>query len=96
MYAVVRQYSSSGARELFDRLEEHKAEVETLMRSTVGFVSYLLFRTDAGGTSVTVCQDKSGTEQSVQIARDWVQENTSDLNVSPPEVSEGSIIIHAS
>lgn len=95
MHAVIRQYSGSAAKELFNRLEEKKSEVEEAIRSVAGFVSYSLIRTDEGGISVTVCQDKSGAEQSVQIARDWVKDNASDLNTSPPVVSEGSVIIHA-
>lgn len=96
MHTVVRQYSGSGAKELFDRLEEHKDEVERIIRSTTGFVSYSLVRTAEGGISVTVCQDRAGTDQSLQIARDWVLENASDVNASPPTVLEGPNIIQAS
>jgi len=37
MDAVVRTYSGKGAKELFDVLEKHKKDVETLMRSVTGF-----------------------------------------------------------
>jgi hypothetical protein len=94
MHTVVRNYSGSGARELFDLIEERKAEVEQLMRGTAGFVAYTLVRTDDGGVSVTVCQDKSGTDQSLQIARDWIKDNASHLSPNPPAVSEGSVILH--
>lgn len=96
MHAVVRSYSGSGAKELFDLLEERKADVESIIRSVTGFVTYSLIRTDDGGISVTVCQDKAGTDDSVNVARDWIQKNASDLNVSSPSVSEGSITLHLS
>jgi len=96
MYAVVRNYSGSGAAELFDLLEERKAEVETIIRSVAGLVTYSLIRTDDGGVTVTVCQDKAGADESMQIARDWIQKNASDLSVSPPSVSEGSVKVHVS
>jgi hypothetical protein len=96
MHAVVRSYSGSGAKALFDLLEERKAEVENIIRSVTGFVGYSLIRTDDGGISVTVCQDKAGADESLQVARDWIQENASDLSASPPSVSEGSIILHLS
>ena len=96
MYAVVRNYSGSGVKELFDRLEENKESVENLIRSIAGFVSYSLVRADDGGFSVTVCEDKSGTDESIQVTWDWVQKNASDLNVNPPSVTEGSVIIQQS
>ncbi|GMQ74831.1 MAG: hypothetical protein BMS9Abin01_0071 [Gammaproteobacteria bacterium] len=94
MHAVVRTYSGSGAKELFDMLEERKGEVESIIRSVTGFVGYTLIRTDNGGVTVTVCQDKAGTDESLRVARDWIQENASDLDTSPPAVSEGSVPIH--
>lgn len=98
MHAVVRTYTGSGARELFDLLEERKADVETAIRAVKGFVSYSLIRTDDGGLAVTVCQDKAGTEDSVRAARDWIQENGSGLATSPPSpsVSEGPVILNLS
>ena len=96
MHAVVRSYSGSGAKELFDLLEQRLAEVESLIRAVQGFVAYSLIRTDYGGVSVTVCQDKAGTDESLQAARDWIQQNASDLNTSPPAVWEGSVLLHLS
>jgi len=96
MHAVVRNYSGSGAKELFDMLEERKGEVESIIRSVTGFVGYTLIRTDNGGVTVTVCQNKAGTDESLQVARDWIQKNASDLDTSPPAVSEGSVVLQMS
>ncbi len=96
MHAVVRSYSGSGAKELFDLIEQRKSEVEKIIRSVTGFVAYSLIRTDDGGVTVTVCQDKAGTDKSIQVARDWIRENASDLSTSPPAISEGSVILHLS
>ncbi len=94
MYAVVRTYSGSGAKELFDLLEQRKAEVEDIIRSVPGFQAYTLLRTDDGGVTVTVCQDKAGTDQSLQVARDWIQQNAANLGTNPPAVSEGQVVLH--
>ena len=94
MYAVVRTYSGQGANSLFNLLEQRKAEVESIIRAVSGFQSYTLIRTDDGGVTVTVCQDKAGTDESLQVARDWIQQNAEDLGVSPPSVSEGSVVLH--
>jgi len=91
----MRTYSGKGAKELLDLLEKRKADVEKVMRSAKGFVSYSLLRTGDGGVSITVCQDKAGTEDSVQKAAGWIKENASSVGVSPPKVSEGPVILHA-
>lgn len=93
MHAVIRGYSGAGSKELFDLLEANKTGVEELIRAVPGFVSYSLIRTADGGVSVTVCQDKSGADESVRVARDWVQKNASALRTNPPSISEGSIIL---
>ncbi len=93
MHAVIRTYSGQGAKELFDLLEKRKSEVESLIRSVKGFVSYSLIRTDDGGVSITVCQDKAGTDDSIQKAKDWMGKNASDIGASAPKVSEGPVIL---
>ena len=94
MHAVARSYAGSDAGALFDLIEERRAEVEDLLRSVSGFVSYAAFRTDNGGVTVTVCQDNAGTDESSEVARNWVAENAADLSVEPPAISEGSVIVH--
>ena len=96
MHAVIRTYSGPAAKKLFDVLEARKKEVEALIRPVKGFVSYALIRTADGGASVTVCQDKAGTDESLRVAADWIRQNASNIGASPPTVSEGSIILHLS
>ena len=94
MQTVIRRFSGKGAKELFDLLEKRTADVEELMRSVKGFVSYTLARSGDGGFSVTVCQDKTGTDESVQKAKDWIAKNAGNTGVGAPEISEGSVLIH--
>jgi len=93
MHAVTRTYTGPGAKQLFDILDQRKTDVEAELRKVKGFVGYLLMRTNDGGVSVTVCQDKAGTDESVNRARDWVQKNASQANAAPPTISEGSVIL---
>ena len=97
MDVVVRTYTGKGSKELFSLLEQRSAEVEKLMRSVKGFESYTLARSSngEGGLSMTVCQDKAGTEESVRVAKDWIAKNAGNIGVDAPKVSQGSIIIHA-
>jgi hypothetical protein len=96
MHAVVRTYSGSGAKELFDVLEQRKEEVEKIIRSVPGFNAYTLIGTDDGGVTVTVCNDKVGTDESLRLAREWIQENATDTGAGAPAVSEGSVILQLS
>ena len=93
MYAVVRNYSGAGAKKLVDLLEKHKADVEALIRTVPGLMSYTLLRSGDGGVSVTVCKDKAGADESLKVARDWIQKNASNTGARPPAVMEGSVII---
>jgi restriction endonuclease Mrr len=94
MQTVVRRYSGKGAKELFDVLEKHTADIEKLMRPVKGFVGYTLARSGDGGFSVTVCHDKAGVDESVQKAKDWIAKNAASTGASAPEVTEGSVILH--
>jgi hypothetical protein len=96
MYAVTRSYSGPGATDLFDRIIKSSDEVEGLLRAVKGFVSYTLFRTADGGVTITVCQDQDGTDESMQVARDWVAANASDTGVGAPAVAEGTVEMHLS
>jgi hypothetical protein len=95
MQAVVRTYAGKGAKELFDVLGKHTADVETLLRSVRGFVSYTLARSGDGGFSVTVCQDKAGIDESVEKASGWIAKNAASTGATAPNVSQGSVIVHA-
>jgi hypothetical protein len=93
MYAVIRTYLGAGAKQLFDLLEERNADVEAALRKVPGLVSYTLLNTGDGGMSVTVCTDRLGTDESLKVARDWIQKNASNIQAKPPVVTEGPVIV---
>jgi hypothetical protein len=97
MDVVVRTYTGKGSKELLSLLEKHKTDVEKAMRSVKGFESYTLARSTEGegGLSMTVCQDKAGTEESGRVAKEWIAKNAATISMDAPKVSAGSIIIHA-
>jgi hypothetical protein len=94
MHSIVRSFSGKGSKELFDLLEKNKADVEKTLRSVKGLVGYTLVRTADGGFSVTVCNDKAGTDESLQKAKDWIAKNAAGTGVVAPKVSEGSVVLH--
>lgn len=94
MHVVTRTYTGRGAKELFDLLEKHKGDAEKLIRSIDGFVSYSLVRTADGGFSVSVFQDKSGADESIRQAKDWISKNAGSTGAAAPVVLEGRAILH--
>ncbi len=43
---------------------------------------------------MTVCNDKAGTDESLQKARDWIAKNAASTGVAAPKVSEGSVVLY--
>jgi hypothetical protein len=54
-------------------------------------MSYSLVRTADGGFSVSIYQDKAGTDESVRIAREWIAKNAGNLGTAAPTVSGGTV-----
>jgi hypothetical protein len=92
MYAVVRTYSGQGASELFDLLGQREEDVKTLISGVSGFVNYVAVRSGEGGVTVTVCEDKAGTDESSRRAAEWVKDNLS-ATADPPTITEGDTVL---
>jgi hypothetical protein len=92
MYAVVRTYSGQGAPELLDLLGRREEDVKALISGVPGFVNYAAVRSGDGGVTVTVCEDKAGTDESSRRAAEWVKENVS-ASADPPTIIEGDTLL---
>ena len=75
-------------------MEQHETEVQNLMRSVEGLVSYTVARDRRGGFSVTVCRDKRGIQQSLKIARDFLAQHAPEMSLAAMHISEGKVITH--
>ena len=92
MHVVVRSYSGQGASELFDLLGEREEDVKELISGVPGFVKYAAFRSGAGGMTVTICENKAGTDESSKRAAGWVKDNVTGT-IEPPTITEGSTVL---
>lgn len=92
MYTVVRRYS--GASALIDAMARKEVSVREVISTVPGFVAYYAARTGDSLTTITVCADRAGTEESTRRAAAWVRENVQGVTVQPPEVSGGDVFIH--
>ena len=55
-YVVIRHYQDASA--LIDGLEQRRDDIERLIRGIPGFVGYNLVRSEGGGFSVSVFDDR--------------------------------------
>ena len=94
MQVAIRKYSGEGTKDLFDALGKRAAELQPLMRSVRGLVSYSLARSEDGGFSVTICQDQAGIDESAQKAKDWIATNVGTTGAAAPEISVGDVLVH--
>jgi hypothetical protein len=92
MYAVVRRYK--GGSRIIDEVIRKRSDVERLIRGVPGFVGYYVIKTEDGGATITICEDRAGTQESVRVAADWVRQNVPEAAGSPPEVTEGEVPLH--
>jgi hypothetical protein len=81
-----------GAKALGDTMAAKSGDVEELLRGVPGFIAYYAIRSGDTVTSVTVCQDKAGTDESTKRAAAWVKENVKG-SIAPPSINEGDTFI---
>jgi heme-degrading monooxygenase HmoA len=92
MHATFRYYS--GAPGLVDGLVRQADEVSEALREIEGFRAYDLVRTGAdGAVSVMVYDSVEQTEQSDQVAREWIARELPDLTVGAPNFASGEVAI---
>ena len=92
MYASIRRYAGADPR-LWDQIQQQRASLEAAFRQIPGFRSWYLVRTDGGLTTVTLCEDQAGAEESVRVAAGWIQEHMPDLISGQPAVANGEVAL---
>lgn len=91
MYATIRFYQGDTA--LAGHLVDHQDSVRTLISGVTGFRSYHLVSGDAGTTSITICDDQAGADESNRLAAGWLKENAPSSAITPPQVTAGDVVI---
>jgi hypothetical protein len=94
MFAVIRTYGVTDIDEFSEVLKEGFLPI---VESVPGFVAYYII--DAGdglATSITVCEDKTGVDESTSREAAWVEENALDFIESGPAVVTGCVTAETS
>ena len=95
MHAVIRTYTA--ARNVVEEARPMLPDLEQTMRQTPGFVAYYFVETDDGIATITITEDEAGTQESMDRAATWVQQNLpqSGGSMSAPDVTTGRTLISA-
>ena len=89
MYTVIRNYT--GAPGFADELKKSSKSIETEISSVPGFIAYYLLKTGDGATSVTVCEERKGCDESTTRAANWINKNLPNMKIKPPQVIAGDV-----
>jgi quinol monooxygenase YgiN len=95
MHAVIRKYTAGP--EVAEEMRSKVSHLEQTMRQTPGFVAYYFLETDDGIATITITEDETGTQESMDRAATWVQQNLSQSggSMSAPDVTTGRALISA-
>jgi hypothetical protein len=92
MYASVRHYRGM-VPSAVDQIGQRRREFEPLLRGVPGFRAWYMIGTDDGMITVTLCDDRTGAEESVRVAGNYISQNIPDLIPNPPEVANGEVAV---
>lgn len=89
MYSVMRYYQ--GQTELAAELKKHGKEVEKAIASVPGFMAYYLLHNSEGVTTITICDNRKGCDESTKVAADWLKKNLPNLRLPAPRIVTGEV-----
>ena len=94
MFAVIRHYhyKPEDGEEIDKIIQEGFVP---LLKKARGFVRYYWLDTGGGeGASLSLFKDKTGADESIQLAAEFVKSHMSRLLTQKPEVIEGPLKAH--
>ena len=91
MFASIRKYNEAPA--FADDLVKRQEEIKSILRPIRGFHAYYLIKTNDGVTSMTVCDDRAGAEESNHVASTWLKDKLPTFATRPPEITTGEVWI---
>jgi hypothetical protein len=89
MFAAIRTYGVTDIDELSELVNDGFLPI---VESVPGFVAYYVV--DAGdgmASSITICEDKTGVDESTSRAAEWVEEHALEFIGSGPAVVTGAV-----
>jgi hypothetical protein len=94
MFASIRKYNS--APTLADEFGKKQDEIKNVLAPIAGFHAYYLIKTGDGAVSMTVCENRSGAEESNRVEATWLKDKLPTFATRPPEIWTGELRIEMS
>jgi len=92
MFASIRKYNS--APTLADEFSKKQDEIKSVLKPIAGFHAYYLMKTGDGAVSITVCENRTGAEESNRVEATWLKDKLPTFATRPPEITTGELRIH--
>lgn len=93
MFAAIRSYEVTDVDELSELVQE---EFAPIVQTVPGFIAYFVVdHGDGSASSITICEDKAGVDESSSRAAAWVEERAGDLVTTGPKVISGAVTADA-
>ena len=89
MHSVMRHYQ--GQTELAAELKKRGKEVEKLISGVPGFINFYCLHNSEGVTTITICENRKGCDESTRLAADWVKHHLP--KITPPRVVTGEVTL---
>jgi hypothetical protein len=90
MHAMIRVFLGMAGQA--GRFAAHRVELETLMGSAPGILSFHLIETAEGVATVFVCQDRAAADEATKRLVRWTDDRLPDLSHREPLVVGGNVI----
>jgi len=91
MYGTIRRYKLHRSREFTEKVN---ASFINVIRKVPGFISYMAIdEGDGWWASVSLFETREGIVESDRVAAEWVKESAPGLVASPPEITEGKVVV---
>lgn len=88
-FATIRKYSSAPL--LSDELIKRQEDMTTVLKQIRGFHAFYLLKTSDGPVTMTVCEDKAGTDESNRVTDNWLKDKLPTFASRAPEIMTGEV-----
>ena len=90
MFAAIRTYGITDSDELSELVKDGFLPI---VESVPGFVAYYVVNAGNGvASSITICEDKTGADESTSREAAWVEEHALDFIDSGPAIVTGAVL----
>ncbi len=91
MFASIRKYNAAPL--LVDELVKKHDDLKSVLEPISGFHAYYLLKTSDGAVSMTICENRTGAEDSNRVEATWLKDKLPTFATRAPEITTGEVRI---